>query len=130
MGTVADLTTIEGLQFHFDPAAVTAVADHDADTLQAVTTVYGLMAGQLRLSETPEAFLNRIGVASSFAKFTRLNDTFIWINCTAVSVVRSPLPGEYPAVAKAIVCVASLTQAVKETVAQVKQMVNAHGGKL
>jgi len=127
---MADLTSVDGLQLHFDPAAVTAVADHDADTLEPITTVYGLIDGQLRLGEGAEAFLDRIGVAKSFAKFTRLNNTFIWINCTAVSVIRGPLPGEFPAVAKAVVTVGSLNQAVRETLVQVKQMVNAHGGKL
>ena len=127
---MADLTTTDGLQLHFSPDAVTAVADHDADTLQAVTTVYGLMAGQVKVGEGAEEFLRRIGVAKSFAKFTRLDDTFIWINCTAVTVIRSPIPDEYSPLARAVVSVGSLTQAVKETLVHVKQMVNAHGGKL
>jgi len=45
-----------------------AVADHDADTLQAVTTVYGLTDGRVRLTEIPEGFLAKIGVAQSFVK--------------------------------------------------------------
>lgn len=127
---MADLTTIDGLQFHFDPSAVTAVADHDADTLQAVTTVYGLTDGRVRLAETPEAFLARIGVAQSFIKLTRPNDTFVWVNCTAVTVIQSPPPDQYPAAAKSLVTVGGLVQAVKETPGEVKQAVNAHGGKL
>lgn len=127
---MADLTTIDGLQFHFDPSVVTAVADHDADTLDAVTTVYGLSDRPLRLAETAEGFLARIGVAQTFAKLTRLNDTFIWVNCVAVTVIRSPLPYEYAAVAQAVVSVGALTQAVKETLNQVKEVVNARGGRL
>lgn len=127
---MADLTTIDGLQFHFDPSAVTAVADHDADTLQAVTTVYGLTDGRVRLAETPEAFLARIGVAQSFIKLTRPNDTFVWVNCTAVTVIQSPPPDQYPAAAKSLVTVGGLVQVVKETPGEVKQAVNAHGGKL
>ena len=127
---MADLTTIDGSQFHFDPSAVTAVADHDADTLQAVTTVYGLMDGRLRLAEDAEQFLGRIGVAQFFAKLTRVNDTFIWVNCRAVAVIRSPLPDEYPAAINTVISVGTLTQGVKETLAQVKVAVNSHGGKL
>jgi hypothetical protein len=127
---MADLTTIDGLQFHFDPSVVTAVADHDADTLQAVTTVYGLTEGRVRLAETPEGFLARIGVESSFVRLTRPNDTFIWINCAAVTVVCSPPPDQYPLAAKALVTVGTLTQAVKESPVTVKQEVNARGGKL
>jgi hypothetical protein len=127
---VAELTTIDGLQFHFDPGAVTAVADHDADTLQAVTTVYGLTDGRVRLAETPEGFLARIGVASSFVRLTRPNDTFIWVNCAAVTVVCSPPADQYPVAAKALVTVGTLTQAVRETPGAVKEAVNARGGRL
>ena len=127
---MADLITMDELQFHFDPGAVTAVADHDADTLQAVTTVYGLTDGRVRIAESAEGFLTRIGVGSSFAKLTRVNGTFIWVNCAAVTVVRSPVPDEYPPSARAIVLVGGLTQAVKETPFEVKQAVNARGGKL
>ncbi len=127
---MADLTTIDGLQFHFDPSAVTAVADHDADTMRAVTTVYGLSDGRVRLAESPEGFLARIGVAQSFVRLTRPNDTFIWVNCTAVSVVRSAPHDQFPVTANALVTVGTLTQAVRESPGEVKQLVNAHGGKL
>ena len=63
---MASLTTLEGLRFFFDKGAVTAVADHDIDTQEDVTTVYGLTAGRLRLAETPEGFLSRIGVLANF----------------------------------------------------------------
>lgn len=127
---MADLTTTDGLQFHFDPGAVTAVADHDADTLQAVTTVYGLIDAPLRVAESARGFLTRIGVAASFAKLTRVNGTFIWVNCAAVTVVRASDPDEYPPSARALVSVGGLTQAVRETPAEVKGVVNAHGGRL
>lgn len=127
---MAELTTIDGLEFHFDPSAVTAVADHDADTLQAVTTVYGLSDGRLRIADSAEGFLNKIGVAQSFVKLTRPNGMLIWINCKAVTVVRSPPPDQYPATANSLVTVGALTQAVQETPTQVKQTVNQHGGNL
>ncbi len=127
---MADLTTLDGLQFHFDPSVVTAVADHDADTMRKVTAVYGLSDGQVRIAESPEGFLARIGVAQSFVRLTRPNGTFIWVNCTAVSVVRSAPPDQFPATARALVTVGTLTQAVREAPLEVKQLVNAHGGKL
>ena len=46
------------------------------------------------------------------------------------TVIRSPLPYEYAAVAQAVVSVGALTQAVKETLNQVKEVVNARGGRL
>ena len=127
---MADLTTLDGLQLYFDPAAVTAVADHDADTLEAVTTVYGLTGGRLRLAEKPEAFLARIGATKSFAKFTQLTDTFVWINCIAVILIRTPRPDEHPAAAQAVVVAGSQSLVVKESPTRARQMVNAHGGNL
>ena len=127
---MADLITMDGLQLHFDPSAVTAVADHDADTLRRVTTINGVADGGLRAADSPEGFLTRIGVAPSFARLTRVNGTFIWVNCLAVSVIRPPTRDEYPPSARALVSVGALTQAVRETPAEVKEAVNAHGGKL
>ena len=127
---MANLTTIDGLQVHFDPAAVTAMADHDVDTGQAATMVYGLSAGAYRIAETVDGFLTRIGVIKTFAELTRTNGTPIWVNAKAVATVRPPLPGEYAPGAASVVTVGSLTQAVTEAPAAVVQAVNAHGGQL
>jgi hypothetical protein len=127
---MADLTTIDGLQLCFDPSAISAVADHDADTQQAVTTVYGLTAGRLRIAESVDALLNRVAAAKNFARLTRLDGTFIWVNCIALKVIRSPLPGEYADGAKTVFSIGTLIQAVKQTLPEVKLAVNACGGKL
>ena len=126
---MASLTTTDGLQISFDPSGVTAVADHD-DAGDAVTTVYGITGGTLRIAETVDGFLKRIGVDANFGKLTRPNGTFVWINCKAVSTVRPPLQGEYGASVQAVVSVGSLTQAVQEMPAAVTQIVKAHNGNL
>lgn len=127
---MSELTTTGGLTIQFDPSAVTAVADHDADTGDAVTTVYGVTAGAVEIAETVDGFLMRIGVAQSFAEFTRPDGSFVWLNCKAVGTIRPPLPDEYPAQAETVISVGSLTQAVDEAPDAVRQAVNAHGGKL
>lgn len=129
---MADLTTIDGLHIYFDPAAVAAVADHDANTHQAVTSVYGLAAfpGFYRINETVAAFLTRIDPSQHFAKFTNLDGTSVWINCKSVTVVRPPVTGEHGPQAQAIIMVDALTSAVTETPNQVQQAVHAHGGSL
>ena len=124
---MADLMTLDGLQYYFDPAAVTAVADHDPDTLHAVTTVSGLTNGRLRLAEKPEAFLARIGATQWFARFTQMTDTFVWINCTAVAVLRAAGPDEHPD-AQAVVVAGSQTFVVKESLLRARQMINTQGG--
>ena len=127
---MAELTTKDGLQFFFDPGALIAVADRDAETGEPSTTVYGLSARPLRLTESVAAFLSRIAVANSFASITRLDNSPIWIRCAAVQVIRPTLPGEYHPDANTFVSLGSLTMAVKEPLAQVRQTINAHGGKL
>jgi len=128
---MAGLITLEGVRFFFDPTSVTAVADRDADTGEAVTTVYGLTAARLRLQEGPEIFLNRIGVIAGFKKLTRVNDTFIWFNCKSVKVIRVPLAGEYPASANTVIPIDSaLIQAVKERPEDVVRIINSGGGSL
>jgi hypothetical protein len=127
---MAELTTLDGLQLFFDPSAIAAVADHDADTQQAVTTVYGLTAGRLRISESVPDFLNRIAVTSAFARLTRLDGTFIWVNCAALKVIRSPLPGEYADAARTVFSIGTLIQAVKDSLADARVAVNSPGGNL
>lgn len=127
---MANLTTIDGLQISFDPSALMAVADHDADTGDAVTTVYVLTAGRVRIAESVSAFLHRIKVEANFGKLTRPNGTLVWINCKAVSAVRPPLEDEYGPSAHAVVSVGTLTQAVRETPAEVARIVKAHHGNL
>jgi hypothetical protein len=127
---MAELTTREGLQFFFDPGALIAVADRDAETGESNTTVYGLSDRPLRLTESVQAFLSRIAVVNSFASITRLDNSRIWVSCAAVQVIRPTLPGEYHPDANTYVSLGSLTMAVKEPLAQVRQTINAHGGKL
>ena len=127
---MASLTTIDGSQISFDPTAVTAVADRDADAGDAVTTVYGLTGGRVRIVESVHAFLHRIGVEANFGKLTRPNGTFVWINCKAATAVRPPLEGEYGPNAHAVVSVGTLTQAVQESPADVTKVVRAHHGSL
>jgi hypothetical protein len=127
---MASLNTIDGLHISFDPSAVTAVADHDADTGDAVTTVYGLAGGRARIAESVHAFLRRIKVEANFGKLTRPNGTLVWINCKAVSAVRPPLQDEYGPDVRAVVSVGALTQAVKETPADVVRIVKALHGSL
>jgi len=127
---MAELTTKEGLRYFFDPGALIAVADRDPDTGETNTTVYGLGARPLKLTESVQAFLSRVAVVNSFASLTRLDDSPIWVNCAAVRVIRPTLPGEYHPEANTCISIGSMTMAVKETLAQVRATINAHDGKL
>jgi hypothetical protein len=127
---VADLTTTDGQQISFDPAAIVAVADRDANTGNAVTCVYGLSPGIVKIDETVAAFLGRLGIAGKYAKLTRPDGSPVWINATAVSVLRAPLANEYPPVVKSVLRAGSLTQAVTQGPSIVKAAIEASGGHI
>jgi hypothetical protein len=127
---VADLTTVDGVDFIFDPAQISAVADHDADTGEAATVIYGLSAGTIRVQEAVSSLLGRLNLATSFAKLTRPDGSPIWANARAVGVVRQPLPGEGDARVRAVLAIGALMQGVTESLSEVRRAVNQCGGKL
>ena len=127
---MATLTTVDGLQITFAPKVVFAIADHDANTGFAVTCVYGVTKEALQISEPVQEFMKRVRIAKDFAQLTRPNGFPIWINGSAVSSIRSPLPKEYVAGVNTVVFTDDLTQGVKESPADVAAAVNDHGGDL
>jgi membrane-bound lytic murein transglycosylase B len=61
------------------------------------------------------------------AKFTRPNDTPVDIKLAAITAVRIPLRGEYPAAVNAVVTMGGVSQAVRETYDTVKAAMLEHG---
>jgi len=124
------LVTLEGTEFHFNVAAVTAVADSDADTGERVTTVYGLAAGRLRISTSPGKFLQSVHAADAFVELTRLDDSRVWINAPAVAVIHSPEGEEDSTGANCVIPLGGTRFAVKESLDEVRRLLNAHGASL
>lgn len=124
------LMTLEGIRFYFEALAVSAVADSDADTGERVTTVYGLAAGRLRISDSPEKFLQSAHAADKFVELTRLDDSHVWINVSAVAVIHSPVGEEDSAQANCVIPVGGIRFAVKETLDEVRRLLNARGASL
>jgi hypothetical protein len=127
---MATLTTVDGIQITFVAKTVSAMADHDANTGFAVTCVYGVTKGALQISESVQDFMKRVRITKDFAQLTRPNGFPIWINGSAVSSIRSPLPNEYVAGVNTVVFTDSLTQGVKESPADVTAAINDHSGDL
>ena len=127
---MATLRTLEGLDISFDPDSVVAIADHDADTGKAVTCVFGVTRGELRIGEPVDDFLGRLGIAARLARLTRPNGTSVWIDGKSVSSIRAPLPGEYTTRVKTVIATGPLVQGVAETPEDTRTKLNAHGGKL
>jgi len=120
--------TVGGIQITFAPKAVSAIANHDADTGAVVTCVYGVTAAALKISEPVQAFMTRVRITKSFAQLTRRSP--VWINGPAVSSIRAPIPKEYVAGVNTVVFTDSLTQGVKELPSDVPKAINDHGGEL
>jgi len=74
--------------------------------------------------------MTRLRVTKNFAQLTRPNDFPIWINGSAVTSIRAPLPNEYVAGVNTVVFTDSFTQGVMESPADVTAAVNDHGGNL
>lgn len=127
---MADLTTVDGFRYSFEPGAVVAVTDRDVDTGAAATCVYGITPAPLEIAETVDGFLARIGEAAGFARLTRADGSPIWVHAAAVSSLRSPLPDEYAGSVRAVITAGGLTQGVEEDPDAVKAAIDARGGKL
>ena len=126
---MATLTTIDGIQITFTVKAISAISDHDVSTGEIVTCVYGITRGYLRIAETVPAFMARLKIGSQFAKFTRPNNSPVWINASAVASIRAPMADEYIPGVSTVIFADSLTQGVEEPPKEVAKALNAHGGE-
>ena len=127
---MATLTTVGDIQITFVPKAVSALADHDASTGLVVTCVYGVAKETLQIRESVEEFMKRLRITKNFVQLTRPNGWPVWINGSAVSSIRGPLPSEYVAGVNTVVFADDLTQGVKELPGDVMAAINEHGGDL
>jgi hypothetical protein len=123
------LTTVEGIQYNFDPSTVVAVSDDGPATGQAVTCVYGVMVNYLKINESIQEFLSRLKITTNFALLTGPNGASIWMNGSSASAIRGLLLGDAPGV-NAVVYTSSISQGVKESVGDAIAALDAHGGKL
>jgi hypothetical protein len=82
------------------------------------TYVYLGASAALVTSEDAQALVTRLGVKQALAVLTRPNNTPVWINGQAVSLVRQPLPIEIQGSGEvnAVVQVGQYKQAVRESV--------------
>src|ERR1700683_685622 len=81
MGT---LTTVDNVQYYFDPDSIAAISDYDPAGGGAVTCVYGISASYLMIAETPQAFMSDVGIAAKLVKLDpsrRYRHVGQWVVC-------------------------------------------------
>lgn len=123
------LTTTASEAIDFDPAAVTAVSDRDADTGEAVTCVFGLAVGVLRTQEPVPALLERLHLAAAFARHAPGRRLHL-VRGQGGGFGACAVEGEYVSSVRAVVSAGALTQGVTQTPEEVRRLVDAHGGAL
>jgi hypothetical protein len=111
MGT---LTTVDDVQYYFDPSNIAAISDYDPAGGGAVTCVYGISTGYLMVAETPQAFMAAVGIAGKLVQLTRPDDTAVWINGSSIVSIRSRVASDGPGVNALIFFASMPTQGVKE----------------
>ena len=62
------------------------------------------------------------------ARFTRPNGEAVMVNTAAIVSARAPFPGEYAPGVQTVITVGRLHQGVRESLAQTKAIIRAHGG--
>lgn len=129
---MADITTVEGMKYLFVPAAISAIADSIGGTATGGAVIYGLDADWVKVSESADALLQRLSLASSFVKLTRPDGSPVRINSKSVSVVRQPLPDdlEYGPQVHSVIFAGTLKQALCESLDQVRQALGRVGVNL
>lgn len=129
---MADITTVEGMRYLFVPGAISAIAESLGGTGTGGAVIYGLDADWVKVSESPDALLQRLNLTSSFARLTRPDGSSVLINGKSVSVVRQPLPDdlEYGPQVHSVIFAGTLKQALCESLDQVRQALSRVGVNL
>jgi hypothetical protein len=138
--SAAELTTVGGHTFLFDPGNVTMVEikslaqgeelirpNHSG----SATWVYGITPRPLPISETIPEFLGRLNLTEDFAMFTLRNGAETWVKCSAVAYLRAPIPGDgAPPNVKSYIGIGLTERGVTQDVETAKKVIDDHKGKL
>ncbi len=111
---MAMVTTINNEEYYFDPTNVAAISDHDPSSGAAVTCICGISTAYLPITEAPQAFMARVGIAAKLFQLTTPNGPAIWVNGSSVVSIRSRIASDGPTV-NALLSFSSMPiQAVRE----------------
>ena len=126
------IKTLDGQDIDGDENSITLITvpyPHDAEPH---TYVYGLTQALLMTVEKPDALVARLGITPRLAKLTRPDRSPVWVKGSAVTSVRAARPPEQqePGEVNAVLQVGSHPQSVREDLATVRGIINAHGANV
>lgn len=110
---MAMLTTVDQVQYYFDPKGIVALSDHDPSTGKAVTCVYGISTAYLHIGESVQQFMTRLKIAANFGQVTRADGSPLWINTSTVTSIRSRVSTD-PAGVNSVLVAGPITQSIRE----------------
>jgi hypothetical protein len=127
---MVQITAADGTVMDISDDNITLVAGPRPHDPPHRTYISGIGAAAIVTNEDTAAFLARIHPAKPLQRFTRPNDTGVWIKCGAVTAVLQPTPDDIPPgeTVGAVIYLGGQHQAVEEDVDAVRAVVNTHGG--
>jgi hypothetical protein len=128
---VVEITNIDGIKTFIRDDAITVISGpypHDPDYCSYVRGAFG--PGPLITAEDALHLADRLALARPLTLLTRPNNTPVWINASAVTIVRFPFDTELadpPSLVQSVVMVGSFHQALREDVATAHRILLANG---
>jgi hypothetical protein len=119
------ILTSSGVSVIFDPSAIFALAETDADSGDEVTCVYGILPAAIQIKDKVGDFLASLGIAGKFSQLTRPDGSKIWIRGNAVTYLTPPVSGDSPDSVNTIVGIGSFTQGIREDAGSAKAAINS-----
>ena len=126
------IRALDGAEILVSEDAVTLVAGPYPHDVGPHTYVHGVERGVLVTAEDARALAARLRVDPPLVRLTRPDGSPVWIKKSAVTVIRPPLATEQPAgaVARAVVIVGGLHQAIREDVQTAASMLTTPAGSV
>jgi hypothetical protein len=129
---MTEITALHGSILHIDVNSITIVAGPFPGDPPDRSYVTGPGPAAIATNEDAETLVARLTPKAPLAKLTRPNKTPVWIQGSAVTLVRRPIVGDTPPgeTVGAVLFIGDNHQAVVQDLATACSIVNSHGGNV
>lgn len=130
---MVDVTNVNGLQADIKDESITVISGPypwEAGEFCYMRGSFG--PGTFVANEEASHLVGRLRLAKPLVQLTRPNDTPVWVQANAVTMIRYPMDTELPdpgssIVVKSVIIVGGFHQALRETVADAHRLLGAGG---